>query len=189
MVKYVNDYYEQMYEMFPEIPKKDIERILNFGWKQVYLLNSYGGDLVITDQHFWCFFGKLTKNSLRHYTTYVRKLVVKLRVLFKRSQQKWDGYYYFALTDRQYENLGIKKRGRKKKNFNFGNQVLYRLIDECKIRCINRKYIYRVPIYNCFYAWTKYVPNFETNKAELVEVREPQKLKDILITNTKYEFL
>ena len=44
MVKYVNDYYEELYKMFPEVPKSDIKRIVNYGWKQIYLINSYGCD-------------------------------------------------------------------------------------------------------------------------------------------------
>jgi hypothetical protein len=43
-IKTVKDYYEDMYQLFPEVPKKDIQRILNFGFKTLYLHNSYGGD-------------------------------------------------------------------------------------------------------------------------------------------------
>lgn len=188
MVKYVNDYYEQMYEKFPQLDEKEIRKIINYGWRQVYLINSYGGDLCISDQHFWCFFGFLTKNSIAHFKRYVIKLSTKLRVLYKRTRQKWDGYYYFALTDRQYENLNIKKRGRPKKHLNYGNQVLYKLLDECKIKCHNRRYIYRVPFY-VNGVFTYYAPNFQTDRAELIEVREPQKFKDILTSNYDYKYI
>jgi len=33
MVKYVKDYYEEIYKMFPDIPKSDIKRIVDYGWK------------------------------------------------------------------------------------------------------------------------------------------------------------
>ena len=188
MVKYVKDYYEELYEKFPMLNKKEIQKIVNYGWRQVYLINSYGGDLCITDQNFWCFFGRLTKDSIKHFDTYIRKLTVKLRVLYKRTKQKWDGYYYFALTDRQYEALNLKKMGRPKKHLNYGNQILYKILDECKLRNFHRRYIYRVPFLingNLTY----YAPNFKTDKAELIEVREPQKFKDILTSNYDYKFI
>ena len=30
-IKRISDYYEALYELYPEVPKKDIERILNYG--------------------------------------------------------------------------------------------------------------------------------------------------------------
>ena len=75
-----------MYKKFPGVPKRDIIKILQYGWKQVYLLNSYGGDVVMTSNDgFWVYFGKMTNDSIKHYNYYKYKLALKIRVLFKRK--------------------------------------------------------------------------------------------------------
>ena len=49
----IKDYYQQLYDKFPGVPKQDIRRILNYGWKQLYLCNSYGGDTFIRDRELY----------------------------------------------------------------------------------------------------------------------------------------
>ena len=51
-IKTINDYYENVRELWPRLPEKDIKRILNFGFKSLYLHNSYGGDTFIKDNDF-----------------------------------------------------------------------------------------------------------------------------------------
>ena len=189
-IKTVKDYYEQLYERFPGVPKKDIQRILNYGWKSLYLHNSYGGDTFIQDKELWCYIGHLKKDSLQYFLYYIKKLSIKLRVLYKRSKIQWDGYYYFALTDQQYEEyIGQKnKRGRPKKNFTFNKVFMYQILDECKIREFGKKYIFRIP-YISKVNFKFYVPKLVTDKAELIIKREPLKFKDILVYDNEYEFI
>jgi hypothetical protein len=68
------------------------------------LLNSYGGDLIIKDNDFWSYIGTLTNNSVKYFHYYKNKLTIRMRVLHKRKNIPWDGYYYFALSDDQYQN-------------------------------------------------------------------------------------
>lgn len=189
-LKGVKDYYEEMYQLFPDVPKRDIQRILNFGFKSLYLHNSYGGDTLIQDSNFWCYIGKLRKDSIKHFIYYKNKLATKIRILYKRKKIPWDGYYYFALTENQYQNVlnQQKSKGRKKKHFNYGNQILYKILDECKLRYSNRKYIYRVPFISEL-GYSFYKENYNTGDAELIETRDVQKFKDILVTNYDYETL
>ena len=189
-IKTVKDYYEQLYERFPGVPKKDIQRILNYGWKSLYLHNSYGGDTFIQDKELWCYIGHLKKDSLQYFLYYIKKLSIKLRVLYKRNKIQWDGYYYFALTDQQYEEyIGQKnKRGRPKKNFTFNKVFMYQILDECKIREFGKRYIFRIP-YISKVNFKFYVPKLVTDKAELIIKREPLKFKDILVHENKYDFL
>lgn len=190
-IKKVSDYYEALYELYPEVPKKDIERIMNYGWKLLYLHNIYGGDTLIQDKGIWCYIGKLTKDSVKHFHYYIKKLAIKLRVLYKRKKIPYNGYYYFALSDSQYENFLSQhnKRGRKRKTFQYGNQVLYKILDECRINEYSRKYIFKVPIITDM-GFRLYKENFTSGEAELVETREPMKFKDILVNNNeKYEYL
>jgi len=73
---------------------------------------------------------------------------VKLRVMYKRKKIPWDGYYYFALTENEYnEYLKQKnKRGRPRKNFTFSKVILYKIYDECNISESNRVAIFKVPL-------------------------------------------
>lgn len=186
----ISDYYLQIYRQFPEVPQEDIKRILTFAWKSVYLHNSYGGDLLISGDSMWYYIGNLRKSSLQHFHYYIRKLTVKLRVLYKRKKIDWDGYYYFALSDSQYSNYISQKnkKGRPRKNFNFGSVYLYQILDECKINEHYKRYIFRVP----FIARVKqkfFIKELISKDAELIITREPLKFKDILIHENKYEVL
>lgn len=189
-IKTIKDYYEDMYELFPEVPKEDIQKILNYYWKALYLHNSYGGDVLIQNKNLWCFIGTLRNNSLQHFKYYIQKLTVKLRVLYKRKQIPWNGYYYFALGDAQYKAYEDQKngKGRKRKKFKYGNVMLYKLLDECKIQQHNLKYIFKVPM-GIDFGYRLYKTDFESKEAELIITRKPQTFKDILVANNNYEFL
>lgn len=188
--KTIKDYYEQLYEMFPLVPMEDIKRILNFSWKSLYLHNSYGGDTLVSDKNIWCYIGNLKKDSLQHFYYYIRKLTVKLRVLYRRKKTEWDGYYYFALSDSQYDSILSQKnkRGRPKRYFNFGTVYLYQILDECKINEHYKRYIFRIP-YLTQVKTKQYIQELVTDKAELIITRDPLKFKDILVTENEYEVL
>ena len=186
-IKTINDYYDDVRKLWPRLPEKDIRRILNFGFKSLYLHNSYGGDTIINDRDFVCYIGYLRNNSVAHYNYYIKKLIIKLRVLYKRRKFEWDGYYYFALTNLQWENYIKQKnqRGRPKKWFDYGQIMLYKIYDECSLKQHNCQYIFRVP-YPSDIGWASLHRNYRSDKAELIETREPLKLEDILVTNHNY---
>lgn len=186
----IQDYYHTMFEMFPNVPKHDIKLILNFSWKSLYLHNSYGGDTQIRDNNFWFYIGNLKGNPLDHFKYYIKKLIIRIRVLYNRRKIKWDGYYYFSLSESAYQKYleQKNKKGRAKKCFNFGEVFMYQIFDECKISESNNKYIFRIP-YISTISFKFRVPELITNKAELIIVREPLKFKDILTYYNKYETL
>lgn len=188
--KTIRDYYEAMFTRFPQISQADMKRILNFSWKSLYLHNSYGGDTFISDKDIWCYIGYLKRDSLKHFYYYIKKLIVKLRVLYKRKKIPWDGYYYFALSQNQYDKfIGEKsRRGRPKKRFTFENISLYQILDECKITEFNKQYIFRIPYIDTI-KLKLFVTKFTTNNAELIITRPPLKFKDILTYNNDYDFL
>jgi hypothetical protein len=102
--KTIQDYYERLAAEYPEIPLADIKRICQYGWKSLYLHNSYGGDVLLRRRDFWFYSGRLMNNSLKFFDYYARKMRIKLRVLYKRYKIEWNGYYYFALSQTQYED-------------------------------------------------------------------------------------
>lgn len=188
--KTIKDYYDTIYQMFPSISKVDIERILKFCWKSLYLHNSYGGDVLLSDNSFWCYIGSLKKDSLQHFYYYIKKLTIKLRVLYKRKKINWNGYYYFALSDSQYKAYQEQKnkRGRPRKYFNFGTVYLYQILDECKINEHYKRYIFKVPIITTL-KQKQYVKQFISDSAQMILIREPLKFKDILVYENEYEFI
>lgn len=189
-IKTLKDYYEDMYKLFPDVPKQDIKLILSQGWKNFYMYNSAGADVVIKDSDFWSYVGFLKKNSVEYFKYYIKKLSIKFRILYKRLKVKWDGYYYFALTDDQYkEYLGQKKpKGRKRKYFIFKNIEMFKLLDECKIRESGKKYIFKIS-YISDIGFRYFIRELKTDKAELIIEREPLKFKDILISENNYDIL
>lgn len=186
----IKDYYQIMFTKYPQVPQSDIKRILKFGWKSLYLHNSYGGDTFITDRDIWCYIGYLKGNPLKHYDYYRKKLAIKLRILYKRKKISWDGYYYFALPQWQYDEILAQKKskGRPKKKLKFKNLLLYQILDECKICESSKQYIFRIP-YIAKVNYKFFIPEIVTDKAELIITRQPMKFKDILVYENEYEFL
>lgn len=189
-IKTLKDYYDQMYEKFPEVPKEDIKRICQYGWKCLYLSNSAGADTLIKDNSFWCYIGYLKKDPIKYFNYYIKKLSTKLKLLYKRKKIQWNGKYYFALTDNQYD-LYMKqknKMGRKRKYFTFNKVIIYQLLDECKIKEHDKRYIFEIP-YITNIGFSHFIETLKTDKASLIITREPLKFKDILISDNEYEYL
>lgn len=189
-VKNINDYLDKMQEKYPDVSKQDLRKILSYGWKQLYLLNSYGGDTIIKNKNLWCYIGHLKKDSLEYFKYYIKKLALRIKILYKRKKIPWDGYYYFALNNVQYQEYlnSKKKRGRPRKHFTFTNIVLYQILDECKLLQHEKKYIFRIP-YLSTVNYSFFLEKLTTDKAELIIERNPLKFSDILVTNNDYDVL
>lgn len=188
--KTIQDYYDTICEEYPTVPKSDIKRILQYGWKSLYLHNSYGGDVLINRLGFWFYSGQLMNDSIKWFNYYKRKMRVKLRVLYKRKHIPWNGYYYFALGQNQYDDYLSQKnrRGRPRKRFNFSKVILYKIYDECNITESGKVAIFRISM-PLDLGFTSYKEALTTDKAELILVREPLKLEDILLSVYDYEFI
>lgn len=188
--KSIQDYYESIYEKYPTLPKEDVRRALQYGFKSLYLTNSYGADTLVSRNGFWFYCGQLMNNSLKYFNYYKRKMRTKLRIMYKRKHIEWDGCYYFALSQNQYENyLNQKnKKGRPKKKFTFSKVVLYKIYDECSIIESNKVAIFKIP-YVLDKGFTIFKEEFTTYKSELILVREPLKFNDVLLSNYNYQFI
>lgn len=189
-LKKVQDYYTELFKLYPDVPKRDIQRIMQFGLKSFLMHNNYGGDVLLHSPDMWLYCGKLMRDSMKYFEYYKKKMIIKLRINHKRLNIPWDGYYYFGLTQHQYElyNSQKKKRGRPKRHFKYGNTVLYRYFDECNLRNSGAVAIFRIT-FQTDLGISLYKPDFETDKAELVLEREPLTFSDILASNYKYQFV
>lgn len=193
MYKNVNDYLPKLKEMFPDIRKSDIKKMVEYGWRMFYFYNLRGCDTLIeSNKHkFWMYCGDLCNDSMKHFNYYKNKLRRKLRVLYGQKKTKWDGYYYTFLNDDEYQQF-IKSttgKGRKKKKFKYNNKLSFKLLDEAKIYYDWSKYIIRFK-YICDMGYSFYKDELKCTDVSIYFTREsPSKFQDILINNNKYDLI
>lgn len=187
IIKTSKDYIDDLQNLYPQIDRKDLEKIMNYQFRQLYLHNSYGGDTFIQDKEIWMYIGFLRKDSVSYFSYYAKKLSKKIRILYKRKKLQWDGYYYFTMTDNQYQEYlsQQKSKGRKRTYFKMSHIFMFRIEDECRIRQHNNKYIFRIRSpYDL--GFLKYYKDVKLKNPELLEIRSPLKFKDILVTNNNF---
>ena len=181
----IDDYVDAVWEIHPDLSREEIKRILIYGWKMILQYVSFGNDVSILSNKFFLFIGKIPVSGLAAFNTYCYKLAKRIQYMFRRTKSKWDGYYYFARTEDQY--LEYLKQN-KKKNKIFQNVMLYKLLEECKIKEHSKPYIFRLEEDKT--AWLqKFYKEIKTNKAELIIQRDPLKMKDILTSYNKFKYI
>ena len=185
MVKNINDYVDEVCKYYPELPRDEVKRILLYGWKMILQYISYGNDFQIINRGFFFFIGRIPSKALSVYKNYVRKLALRIQYMFRRTNSQWDGYYYFALTDSQYEDY-LKQN--KKKYKIFKRIYLYKLLEECKIKENNKSYIFRLEE-DKTRRFSKFYPEIKTKNAELIIQRDPLKMKDLLTSQNKFKYI
>lgn len=191
IVKTVADYVDSVQEKFPDISKQDIRRAINFGFKSFITFNNQNCDVNIKMDDISAICGRLTSNWLTFTKMYKRKLIRKLHVLYKMKNVVWDGYYYFSLTDRQFNERFLSKKHKIEKKYrgvNFGRVRLYKMYDECKISRWVSMHIFRVP-YLAEFGNTMWKDNYTPINCEYYEHVPRKRLRDILITEYKYDIL
>lgn len=193
MLKEVKDYIPELQQKFPYLSKKDIKLVVEYGWRMLYRYSLYGCDTLVTmpRDSFWCYFGYLTNDSLKHFSYYIKRLCKKIRLLYHHSHYlwDWDGYYYFGLTESEYEQFKKSRTqvGRKKVHYKFGKKVSYKILDEAKLqyswsRCII-KYKHPVDMKDSFYTEVTKCDNPEI----ALEREHPCTFQDILISTNNYD--
>ena len=181
----IDDYVDAVCEKYPEIPKDEIKRILVYGFKMILQYISFGNDISIMSNKFFLFIGKIPSSALAAFNTYCYKLAKRIQYMFRRTKSKWDGYYYFARTEDQYLNYLSQN---KKKYKVFQNVMLYKLLDECKIKEHSKQYIFRLSEDKT--QWMqKFYKEIKSDKAELIIQRDPLKMKDLLTSQNKFKYI
>lgn len=176
-IKEVKDYVDDVQKKFPEVSKKDIERILKFGFRVLHLHESYGGDILLKSKeipNFFFLLGRMTFSNIKHFQYYVKKMITRIRVIFNKSKPIYNGYYYFALTEKQYQERIMDKQsplGKKKKKFEYGPVMLYKIEKECLVSEFNSAYVFRIPIITDL-GYKVFKRSLITTKAEFLYKRE-----------------
>lgn len=184
----INDYIDQIQQQFPYLQESDIRTIVNYGWRMLYLANLAGCDTLLVSQKYkyWMYIGDLCKSSIKHFNYYRRQLCRKIRFLYRRSKQNWDGYYYCFLTADEYNDLIKPRRGRRKHKYRFDNKVAYKVADICNLKfnipgCVIR---FKTLTDRGFQFYSRSLICYDP---EIVMVRDKTlTFKDVLVTNNKY---
>ena len=181
----INDYVDEVWQKFPELTKDEVKRILVYGWKQIIQYISAGNDVqIVTNKEFY-FFGKIPVGGLKTFINYCYKLQKRIAYMFKRTKSEWDGYYYFALTENQYKEYLSQNRKTYKI---FKNIILYKLLEQLKIKEYNKHYIFRLSEDRTKWM-SKYYPEIKTKNAELIEIRDSLNMNDVMTSYNKFKYL
>lgn len=167
-IKNVNDYVDEVHKKFDKLDREEIRKILMYGFKIYNYINYYGGDVILTDKNilkFLMYTGKLYNNFERYYSYYLQKMKTKLRILDKRKKEKWDGYYYFGLTSKMYEQLEEQIND---DIIMLDNVMLFRLEKELKIHN-QYKYFYKIK-YPKYKGYSLFMPILEIEKSKLIKI-------------------
>jgi len=84
MVKESKDYIEELQKYFPELCKKELKEIIDYGLKAYAYSNIYGADVLIkkTNDPIVIHTGPLGYDTFTHYKRWIRKYSLKERVLY-----------------------------------------------------------------------------------------------------------
>ena len=144
-IKYVEDYYNQVKERFPDLEMWEIEKILKHGFQSFFSLNGKGADIMIKSPHngFMMYFGKLFFNKTISNKYADIKYRIKYRLKYKLKNPVWDGNYYFGLTEAEYNKYFSKKKGRLKRKIKFEKLRAYKVKEEAFLPRI-QKYFFKL---------------------------------------------
>lgn len=144
-VKSVENYYNEIQKKFPDLSKKQIEKIIKFGLRSYYNHNLYGGDILNKSPYFTMYTGKLFGNNLLFYKYWLIKNKIKLRIKYKRNKTKYDGYYYFGLSESEFADYKkqFNKTGRRRRKITFEKIYAFKIKEECLINN-KHKHIFRL---------------------------------------------
>ena len=187
MIKRVSDYLDKLQKMYPQLEKKDIERIVNYGWRMFYFYNLRGCDIVTAESRYgkWLYCGTLYSDSIKHFNYYKRKLRRKVRILWAIKKRKWDGYYYTAITPEEYEQIKYVF-GRPKTNLTISDRILFKIKNEALLFYDKERYFIRckLPI---DYGYTVNKKAYKCKNVKLILDRERPLNFDDLIKISKDE--
>ena len=177
-LKYIEDYYEEVQKMFPDLEKWEIEKILKHGFQTFYMLNNKGADICvgsIKKRQFSVYFGKMFANKTLSikYVTIKKRIKIRLKYILKNDI--WNGYYYFSLTEDEYNKYIPEKKGRVKKKITFPELRVFKIEEENYLK-YDAKYFFKVKMEEPI-GFSKFLTNFSTRNFELYAIRDNGKIK------------
>ena len=181
----VNDYVDDVWREYPDLSREEVKRILVYGWKMILQYTGRSNDVYVFSKDIFMFIGKIPLDALRAFTIYCNKLAHRINFMFHRLKIQWDGYYYFALSERDYLDYLSQSKKRIK---TFKNIRLYKILEECKVKEHMKQYIFRLNEDKT--AWdTKFYKEIKTKNAELIIQRDCLNMKDVMTSENKFKYI
>ena len=175
--------------MYPDLNEQDIKKIVEYGWRMIYMANIAGCDTLVNSQkhNFWFYIGTLKKDSVAHFNYYKDKLLRKIRFLYYRLKPEWDTYYYLGLNEEEATPL-LKKKGRKRVHFSFRNKLVFKSKDASVLYYSTYPYIIK---YKALVdvGFKKYYEQLNIDNPELVIEKQSSTFEDILVINNDYDLI
>ena len=191
---YPEKYYEKVKERFPDLTYREIDTIVKFGLRSLFINCGYGGDILLKAPYFTMYIGRFFSDAKLFWKYRVLKESIKLRIKYKRAKTEWDGYYYFGLSDEEYqeylsENFKPRKtnQGLHRTKFRFKKIKCYKLLEECQLYPIF-KHIFRLkyPEDVGFSFWKE---NYATYNAQYILRKNNNNWETIEIKDKKSKYI
>lgn len=136
-IRDISDYVDFVKEKYPEMEKKDILKILRFGFRAYYQVVLWGKGVWVGRGTRKAFLG-LYSDELRN------KIIQKVcRWRWRRKEKEYDGYYYFVMSSDKFNKLS-KRSLNKQRPLEFKNVMYYRDPVECKRSHIFSTHFFRI---------------------------------------------
>lgn len=152
---YCERYLDAIYNEFPQLSIKQLEKLVKYGLRMFYLYNKKGGDIYLRNYSYVAYFGRVFYSSLKFSYYRKIKLQIKYRVMYLLAHKPFTGKYYFGLKQEDFDKIKYKKGGhRRRKNFHFDRLYLFKIPEECE--CFGYKYIFEIDFkedVGCMYRW------------------------------------
>lgn len=175
-IRRVEDYIDKVAEKYDKIPKDVLKKVIDFGLKAYFRVNSMGGDVLLKSPYFTAYTGKFFHpDRVYDFGMYRKtKMMIKNRIQYVRKKNKYDGYYYFGMTEKMYEQYkDYFKTGRRHEKVKFERLFLYKLFSELfDTTPFTRFFRVEIPEEKGFKEWTE---NLETSKFDYIGKRVDKK--------------
>lgn len=162
----LKDYVKIVQQQFPLFTQEDLTKIIHYGLVMYAYANRQHCDVIFYkksgDSSMSLITGMLGKDPLTHFWRWVNKWRMKERLFYKLKGKKWDGYYYFGLTEDAHNKL-INQKGKKKI---IENTHLLLVKDELRhLKWV--KHIWRIP-WPLYHGWKFWVSKYKSDKLEYI---------------------
>ena len=170
--KTYKDYMDRVCEKFPTIDRKTIDKILNYGFRMFHYTHWAGLDTWNKTDYFSMYTGKLFMDDIKQYHYWRWKRKRKMRYLYRKERRIYDGYYYFGLTQKEFEYWQEQTKEKVKKRrqiIHFNYIYAYKSMEEAFVDK-SRKYFFKLS-YPADVGWSLYKEDVRTRNAKYFAYR------------------
>lgn len=154
-------YIDQVHEEFGHVDKKSIESIVRYGLAIMTKMRRGDHDILLNNnrEKIFYYLGQVSKNDEHRDYISKKKVRSKYRLLYKLKKTEYSGYYYFGLSEPDYQ-LHLKGEV-------IPMVILFKVERELPLYKI-AKHFFRVKM-DEQKKWSIIEENYETNSAEYIQ--------------------